>query len=435
MPPKYTMFTMSDSESEAEGEVSNIPSDQTLEKSLRDQVAAIFKSGNMEELTVKRVRLAAEDTLGLTEGYFKSTGDWKARSENVIKDEVVSHCLHLQRPFRSASEDMTLIATLLQEIQDQAIHNPQSQAPEKSPSPLPKPKSTALAKRAKSETMPKPRKRQKTKTPVSDEEEELSVPSDESDEITKPKNRSKASIKKSPVKVSVQKPKKDMSDASGSSGDESDEVTMPKKRLKAPVKKSPAKKPSVHKPMKDVSDASDVPDDTSNAAKETRDTKDDSESEMSVVLDEEPQPKAPRKRQKSAGGTATKTKKKAPKAKDEDTSPDQAEIKRLQGWLVKCGIRKLWGKELAPYDTPKAKVKHLKKMLEDAGMTGRPSQEKANQIREERELKADLEQIKEGAKQWGAKSDEEDEEAKPRRRLARGRQSLAFLESDGEETD
>jgi hypothetical protein len=247
--------------------------------------------------------------------------------------------------------------------------------------------------------MPKPRKRQKTKTPVSDEEEELSE-----EELSVPPSA------------------------------ESDEVTKPKKRSKAPLKKSPAKKPSVHKLMKDVSDASDVPDDTSDAAKETRNTKDDSESEMSVVLDEEPQPKAPRKRQKSAAGTATKTKK-APKAKDEDTSPDQAEIKRLQGWLVKCGIRKLWGKELAPYDTPKAKIKHLKKMLEDAGMTGRPSQEKANQIREERELKADLEQIQEGAKQWGAKSDEEDEDAKPRRRLARGRQSLAFLESDGEETD
>ncbi|KAJ5830586.1 uncharacterized protein N7525_008839 [Penicillium rubens] len=409
MPPKYTMFTMSDSESEAEREVSNIPSDQVLEKTLRDQVATIFKSGNMEELTVKRVRLAAEDTLGLTAGYFKSTGDWKARSENIIKDEV--------------------------ETQDQTVQNPQSQAPEKSPPP-PKSKSTALAKRAKSETMPKPRKRQKTRTPVSDEEEELSVPpSDESDRVTKPKKRSKAPVNKSPVKASVQKPKKDTSDASDFSGDESEEVTMPKKRSKAPVKKSPTKKPSVHKPMKDISDASDVPHDTSDVAKETRDTKDDSESEMSVVLDEEPQPKAPRKRQKSAGGTATKTKKKAPKAKDEDISPDQAEIRRLQGWLVKCGIRKLWGKELAPYDTPKAKIKHLKKMLEDAGMTGRPSQEKANQIREERELKADLEQIQEGAKQWGAKSDEEDEDAKPRRRLARGRQSLAFLESDGEETD
>ncbi|KAJ5395834.1 uncharacterized protein N7487_010137 [Penicillium crustosum] len=409
MPPKYTM---SDSESEAEGEVPSAPSDQALEKGLRDQVAAVFKSGNMEELTVKRVRLATEDTLGLTAGYFKSTGDWKARSEKIIKDEV--------------------------DTQDQETQNPQSQATKKSPSP-PKPKPTALAKRAKPETAPKPRKRQKTRTPVSDEEDELSVPaSDESDEVTKPKSRSKAPIKKSPVKkVSARKPEKDISDASDFSGDESDndDVPKPNKRSKGSVKKSPAKKPSVSKPTNDASDASDAPDDTLDVAKKTGDTKDDSESEMSVVLDEEPQPKAPRKRQKNAAGTATKTKK-APKAKDEDISPDQAEIKRLQGWLIKCGIRKLWGKELAPYDTSKAKIKHLKGMLEDAGMTGRPSQEKANQIREERELKADLEQIQQGAKQWGAKSDEEnDEDAKPRRRVSRGRQSLAFLESEGEETD
>lgn len=76
-------------------------------------------------------------------------------------------------------------------------------------------------------------------------------------------------------------------------------------------------------------------------------------------------------------------------------------------------------------------------MLEDAGMKGRPSQEKANQIREERELKADLEQIKEGEKNWGLKSDEgSGEDEKPRRRVNRGHQSLAFLDSeDGEETD
>lgn len=432
---------MSDSESEADGEVPSTPSDQALEKGLRDQVAAIFKSGNMEELTVKRVRLATEDTLGLTAGYFKSTGDWKARSENIIKDEVVSLCSHLQRPFISlivASEKNTLNVMLLQEIQDQAIQNPQSQATKKPPSPPPKPKPTALAKRAKPETAPKPKKRQKTSTPVSDEEELSVLSSNESDEVTKPKSRSKAPVKKSPVKkVSARKPEKDISDASDFSGDESDndDVPKPKKRSKVPVKKSPAKKPSVSKPTNDASDASDAPDDNSDVAKKTGDTKDDSESEMSVVFDEEPQPKAPRKRQKSAAGTATKMKK-APKAKDEDTSPDQAEIKRLQGWLIKCGIRKLWGKELAPYDTPKAKIKHLKGMLEDAGMTGRPSQEKANQIREERELKADLEQIQQGAKQWGAKSDEEnDEDAKPRRRLSRGRQSLAFLESEGEETD
>ncbi|KAG0154144.1 hypothetical protein PDIDSM_1524 [Penicillium digitatum] len=400
---------MSDSESEADGEVLHTPSDQTLEKGLRDQVATIFKSGNMEELTVKRVRLAAEDTLGLTAGYFKLTGDWKARSENIIKDEV--------------------------EIQDQAIQNPQSQASEMPISPL-NPKPIALAKRANPETAPKPRKRQKTRTPVSDKEDELSAPSsDESDVVTKPRNRSKAPKQRLPAKkASVRKPEKDVSNASDFS--DKDDVTKPNKPSKAPVKKiSQAKNPSVSRPTNVISDTSDVPDNSSDAAKKARGAKDDSESEMSVVLDEEPRPKAPRKRQKSAGGTATKTKK-ASKGKDEDISPDQAEIKRLQGWLIKCGIRKLWGKELAPYDTPRAKIKHLKGMLEDAGMTGRPSQEKANQIREERELKADLEQIQQGAKQWGAKSDEEnDEDAKPRRRLARGRQSLAFLESEGEETD
>ena len=121
--------------------------------------------------------------------------------------------------------------------------------------------------------------------------------------------------------------------------------------------------------------------------------------------------------------------------------PDQAEIKRLQGWLIKCGIRKFWSKELAPYDTPKTKIKHLKQMLAEAGMTGRYSQEKAKQIREERELKQDLEMVQEGAKQWGAEEeDDEDEEsgnAQRQRRLAnRGRKSLAFLEDeDGEETD
>lgn len=86
MAPKYRL---SDSASESEADVPTIPSDEVLEKSLRDEVAAIFKSGNMEELTMKRVRLAAEKKLGLEEGFFKSTGNWKPRSDQIIKDEVV----------------------------------------------------------------------------------------------------------------------------------------------------------------------------------------------------------------------------------------------------------------------------------------------------------------------------------------------------------
>lgn len=169
-------------------------------------------------------------------------------------------------------------------------------------------------------------------------------------------------------------------------------------------------------------------------------TKDGSESEMSVVYDEEPKPKAVRKRKSSEGASKKappKTgKKAAAKGKDEDLQPDQAEIKRLQGWLVKCGVRKMWWRELQPYETPKAKIKHLRQMLEDIGMKGRYSLEKARQIRDERELKADLEQIQQGAKKWGTGSgDEGSDGAVPSRRAARGRQALAFLESEGEETD
>jgi hypothetical protein len=89
---------MSDSE-EDEDVAPTAPSDQALEKGLRDGVAAVYKAGNMEELTVKRVRLAVEKELGLTEGYFKSTGDWKARSEEIIRDEVVRNYINCERSF------------------------------------------------------------------------------------------------------------------------------------------------------------------------------------------------------------------------------------------------------------------------------------------------------------------------------------------------
>lgn len=166
----------------------------------------------------------------------------------------------------------------------------------------------------------------------------------------------------------------------------------------------------------------------------------DSESELSEVLDEPPARRKGRQKDKPAAKakTTSKTSSKSSKsstAKDKDLTPDEAEVKRLQGWLIKCGIRKLWHRELASYDSSKAKIKHLKDMLKDAGMDGRYSVEKASAIKEQRELAADIEAVKEGNKQWGHDpgSDEEAEERPAKRRAAASR--LVDFGDDGEDSD
>lgn len=212
-----------------------------------------------------------------------------------------------------------------------------------------------------------------------------------------------------------------------------------------PPPKSRAVKPTTSRPKK-TSHKSEVEEDEESEEKNGADADDDpdgqqgpdvdSDSELSVLLDEEPQPKKKGKQKEPSGQKQKRTKSAKPKA-DADLDPDPAEIKRLQGWLVKCGIRKVWGKELKPYETPKAKIKHLKDMLADAGMTGRYSVEKANQIKEARELAADIEAVTEGAERWGAEKESEGnpEDGRPARRLVRGAKNYDFLSSDGEETD
>lgn len=93
MPRRYVL---SDSESEPESDQSRAPtpsgpSEDAMERALREVVVRIYQAGNMEELTVKRVRGAAERSLGLDEGFFKGDAEWKGRSDRIIKDEVVCH--------------------------------------------------------------------------------------------------------------------------------------------------------------------------------------------------------------------------------------------------------------------------------------------------------------------------------------------------------
>ena len=180
----------------------------------------------------------------------------------------------------------------------------------------------------------------------------------------------------------------------------------------------------------------------------------DSESELSSLIDEPPPKKKRQKKSQPAEPTGKSKPQTSKTAKTASTgkelSADEEEIKRLQGWLQKCGIRKLWHRELASHSTSKEKIRHLKKMLEEVGMTGRYSAEKAKQIKEARELAAEIEAAKEFNEHWGdggeedddGEDDDEQEEAedtskggtttRPKRTLPKG---LVDFGDSGDESD
>ena len=72
--------------SDSEG---GLPSETAIYSKLRDVVVAIHKSGNTDDLTVKRVRARTEKELGLDEGFFKTHSSWKQKSQDAIVEAVV----------------------------------------------------------------------------------------------------------------------------------------------------------------------------------------------------------------------------------------------------------------------------------------------------------------------------------------------------------
>ncbi|KAK5094176.1 hypothetical protein LTR70_004252 [Exophiala xenobiotica] len=365
-----------------------MPTDAELETSLRDAVRALYDD---PDASVRRIRAKAEEDLSVEEGFFKNE-EWKERSKQIIQDQFDRKEEEQQRASKT----------------------------KKRPSP--------------STQGSRPRKKSRVED-VREEEEEsstaLSEPpeSDEQSEEEPPKKKTKAQQQK------AGKPAKSVKKA-------------------APKKEKP--KPKAKKPASSESELSDAPSEPAddkeeeeaeaNPAAKAQDDNDDISSELSSVIDD---PEPVKKKSKAKNGdvkSSSKQRRSSTSTKSKsgaEPDPNSEEIKRLQGWLVKCGIRKVWGKELKPFNTPKAKIAHLKKMLSDVGMTGRYSNEKAAQIKEARELAADIEAVQEGNERWGkgedGSADEEDGSGKdggrPRRRLVRGAANYDFLSSDGEETD
>lgn len=156
--------------------------------------------------------------------------------------------------------------------------------------------------------------------------------------------------------------------------------------------------------------------------KEEQDSKPvvDEEEEYSDVIDE---PLAPKGKRKGAIKKEPKPAKASAASATED--PKEAEIKKLQGQLVKCGVRKLWHNELKQYGTDdRAKIRHLKKLLADIGMDGRFSESKAREIKESRELLAEVEAAQDMDSLWGTSG---------RASRSRGKAKSMKVESESED--
>lgn len=390
---------MSDSE-----ESMSLPSDDKIEQTLRDTVANLFASGKSEEITVKRVRTIAEEKLGLPQDFLKSQ-DWKARSNTIIHDEVDQHYAEdapsspVKKPI-SRKKDMP-----------KASSTKPKPAPGKTKQAVEGPRGV---KRRSPGPQVKPKKRRKVVISSDEESDQVEPDVSPPDELpSEPESEPKNVRRRTKAKV--------VEDDTDEEIDNGIQTNRPEAKLK-------------HESEDEVKT---VP--KSQKSQASSDIKGDiSESELSSLIDEPPpkkrQKKSPSNKPTRAEKSAKPAKAKPSKSKDlKDLDPQEAEIKRLQGWLVKCGIRKLWHKELTPYDTSRAKVNHLKDMLKDVGMDGRYSVEKASKIKEQRELAAELDAVQEGAKRWG-QVDSNEEGRKPRR-LARGFKDLALIRDDdnGEE--
>ena len=65
------------------------PTDATLELNLRNAVRQVYMNGDLENLTVRRVRRFVEEELNLEDGFFRDDPVWNKKSKGVIQSEVV----------------------------------------------------------------------------------------------------------------------------------------------------------------------------------------------------------------------------------------------------------------------------------------------------------------------------------------------------------
>ncbi|KAH0493035.1 hypothetical protein TgHK011_007958 [Trichoderma gracile] len=402
------------------------PSAAKLKEALIEGTREVYQA-EPDATSVNKVRRHVEEKLGLEDGFFTSE-TWKQKSKTIIKEQV-------------------------DKLLEEDASEPKYESDTK----------VGIKRQSSEVESPEPKRRKKTSRGAKKKEE--------SDVDENPRKDSKAKVKKL---VSRRKVKADDSDEEDAKLEESPSPAAKRRRSLKGESEDEAKAEhnggaNVKKgePSDDENKPSVKAQADSGAEDSKADVKDESkpevneEDEYSDVIDEPPPPKRKRGEKKEASSKSKASKSTAKKEAVPD-DPKEAEIKKLQSHLTKCGIRKLWHNELKQYgDNANAKIRHLKKMLADVGMDGRFSEAKAREIREMRELQADVEAAQEMDRLWGTSSggrasrsstktatkqakpeggedegdDDDDEEDEPTSFAARRRKAHADLAFLGDESD
>ncbi|KAL2192377.1 hypothetical protein P885DRAFT_82245 [Corynascus similis CBS 632.67] len=366
-------------------------SGKAITKELANVVRETYNSPKRDELTVNYARQIVEDRLGLEDGFLKE-GEWKATSKQIIIDTL--------NELETADEHSGRGPTPRKEAQSgrKQSKRENNKRAQKASTPSSNAESGAEdLSDVEGRSMPPAKKRKLVKRSkksqvLSESDDDDSGPSDQ--EPPRPQ-----------VKRQPKQPIADASELSNASDDSSG------------GKPSSGKREAAIPAGDDESELSEVIDDPlkpkqKKKTKPTTEPKpssapvaDDSSSELSSVIDEPPPPKRKRKANKATGkdDTSAPSKRSKTAAAASADSTEEAQIKLLQSQLKKCGVNKVWAFEFKKHgiDTPKAKIRHLKQMLVDVGMTGRFSEARAREIKEMRELQADLQDVMQGEKSWG----------------------------------
>lgn len=193
----------------------------------------------------------------------------------------------------------------------------------------------------------------------------------------------KVPVKKSPAKTTVNEKVPELLDEPTVEPRKSTKMNVTKEDSDVEGVKQPAKKKRVKKESQETKvDAADEPSQFDAKEDKVEEITEQAKDDYSEVEDAESVEKKKRVKKDASDGKSSKPR----GAGNEDT------LKELKRIVARCGVRKHWVKELEGKNVNQS-ISHVRQILRDLGMEGRPTLKKAEQVKLQREEQEVLEEL------------------------------------------